>query len=288
MIIGGVLMSRRRRIHVVGGIYHVIQRGNNKDFIFQEDKDKGFFIKQLKDFKKGMGYKVFGFALMNNHYHIILQILGLPLNEIMHRINSKYSKYYNYKYERVGHVFQGRYAALFVQDENYLLSLLRYVHYNPVKARIVDNVIDYKWTSDYYYRSNLRNGFVDIDIILNMLSSERTKSIASYIEYMNQESVEEKKIYEDKYILGEEENYISVKSTINKFERKSLTSILKSIVSNQYDFDLLTNGSRERHLTKYKIKFIKKALELKYSFEEIGSCLGSSKVAIYNLYKRYS
>ena len=125
---------------VKGGIYHVIARGNNKEYIFKENVDKGYFIKQIKETTAGMGYKVFGFVLMDNHYHIIVQTFDKKLQDIMHQINNKHSKYFNYKYKRVGHVFQGRYKAILVQDEKYIVGLLRYVHQNPVEAHICNDM----------------------------------------------------------------------------------------------------------------------------------------------------
>lgn len=93
----------------------------------KESIDKGYFIKQLKEYSKIMGYTIYGFALMDNHYHLIIQTMDKRLQEAMHRINNKYSKYFNNKYNRVGHVFQGKYKAVPVQDERYILKLLRYI-----------------------------------------------------------------------------------------------------------------------------------------------------------------
>ncbi|MCQ1530253.1 transposase [Lutispora saccharofermentans] len=120
-------MARALREEYIGGIYHVIARGNNKEYIFKESIDKGYFIKQLKEYSKIMGYTIYGFALMDNHYHLIIQTMDKRLQEAMHRINNKYSKYFNNKYNRVGHVFQGKYKAVPVQDERYILKLLRYI-----------------------------------------------------------------------------------------------------------------------------------------------------------------
>lgn len=87
-----------------GGIYHVITRGNNKEYIFRESIDKGYFIKQIKETVEGMGYLVYGFVLMDNHYHIIIQTLDKKLQGIMHQINNKYSKYFNSKYKKIHNI----------------------------------------------------------------------------------------------------------------------------------------------------------------------------------------
>ena len=154
-------MGRPWREEYKGGIYHVIARGNNKEYIFKEDIDKGYFIKQLKESIEGMNYRIFGYILMDNHYHILIQTMDKKLQEIMHQINNKYSKYFNAKYKRVGHVFQGRYKATLVQDERYLIWVLRYIHQNPVQAGICQTVSEYKWSSDIFYRRGIK-GFVNV------------------------------------------------------------------------------------------------------------------------------
>ena len=102
---------------------------------------------------------------MNNHYHIIIQTMDKKLQEIMHQINNKCSKYFNVKYKRVGHVFQGRYKAVLVQDERYLLKLIRYVHQNPVRAGICELVEQHKWSSDKYYRNNMKSFMHTITLV---------------------------------------------------------------------------------------------------------------------------
>lgn len=193
-------MGRPCREEYKGGIYHVIARGNNKEYIFKEDIDKEYYIKQIKETVEGMGYQVYGFVLIDNHYHLIIQTMDKKLQEIMHQINNKYSKYYNSKYKRVGAVFQGRYKAILVQDERYLVELLRYVHQNPVEAHICKTTEEYKWSSDIFYRKNL-NGFVSINIILDMLDKDRKEAIKKYRELML-EKVETD--YEKVKVIGDE------------------------------------------------------------------------------------
>ncbi len=125
---------------------------------------------------EGMNYKLYGYVLMDNHYHLALQVFGKKLQKIMHQINNKYSKYFNYKYKRVGHVFQGRYKAILVQDERYLLSLVRYMHQNPIKAGMCKTVEEYKWSSDIFYRAG-KKGFISTEVLLDMLSSDRKEAI---------------------------------------------------------------------------------------------------------------
>ena len=136
-------MGRPTRADHEGGIFHVIARGNNKEFIFRDSKDKGYFIKILKKNCETMGYRVYGYVLMGNHYHILIQTMDKKMQEIMHKINNTYSKYFNLKYERVGHVFQERYKSSIIQDEVYMYNVLKYIHQNPVEAGICMKIQDY-------------------------------------------------------------------------------------------------------------------------------------------------
>jgi putative transposase len=100
---------RRHRIEYDGAVYHVIQRSSNREMIFGKAKDKEYFIDLLAGYKKILGFRLFGYVLMDNHFHLLLQTGAITLNKIMQRINFHYSKFYNQKCNRHGHVFGGRY-----------------------------------------------------------------------------------------------------------------------------------------------------------------------------------
>lgn len=123
-----VLMGRKPRIEFNGALYHVIQRGNNKEYIFKNNKHKQYFLSKLKEYKDIMNFEVYGYVIMDNHYHIVIRSRDVNISMIMHRVNNDFSKYYNISNKRNGHVFQDRYKGILVKDDKYLLSLLRYVH----------------------------------------------------------------------------------------------------------------------------------------------------------------
>ena len=276
-------MGRDPRIEYSGAIYHVMQRGNNKEYIFNEDIDKGYFIKQIKEMKVGMGFKIYAYALMNNHYHFVFQRLGEPLQTIMHQINNKYSKYFNYKFKHTGHVFEGRYKAILVQDERYLLSLVRYVHQNPVVAKISLGVENYKWSSDLFYRRNIKD-FIDIDTVLDIISKNRSESIKIYKQYMLQNDSAD---YDTTKVIGEEAYQVLCKSRERVEERKRLDEILIETDINSDDYELIKSGSRKRHLTQYKLAYIKAAIGLSYTLKVIGQNIKMSDAAVIDIVNRY-
>lgn len=275
-------MGRPWREEYNGGIYHVIARGNNKEYIFKDKIDKEYFLKEVKELKKGMVFNIFGYVLMDNHYHFIIQVFDIPLQKIMHQVNNKYSKYYNGKYNRVGHVFQGRYKAVIVQDERYLLSLIRYVHQNPVEAHMCSKIEEYRWSSDWYYRNNV-DSFINIDTPLRMLSEDRDEALKQYVEYMDEK---EKEDYDNKTAIGDEAYIILCKTRKKVEQRKRLDEILIETEVSDKDFENIKKGSRKRNLTKYKIEYAKAAVELKYTYKEIGNNIGMTDTAIRNLLSR--
>lgn len=280
---GCFFMGRKWREEYKGGIYHVIARGNNKEYIFKESIDKGYFVKQLKQTIEGMNYRIFGYVLMDNHYHILIQTMDKKLQEIMHQINNKYSKYFNYKYKRVGHVFQGRYKSIIVQDERYLVGVLRYIHQNPIKANICQTVDGYKWSSDIFYRRDLR-GFVNTDIILNILDSDGKEAIRKYKELMNEK---EEVDYEKEKIIGDEAYQLMCLSKRKKEERKRLDEILiETGVSNE-EYEQIKSGSRKRNLTKYKLQYTKAALALRYTYKEIAQNIRITESSVKDMIYKY-
>ncbi len=270
-----------------GGFYHVIARGNNKEYIFKNDVDKGYLLKQIKEYKEGMGFKVYGYVLMDNHYHFIIQTMDKKLQEIMHGINNKYSKYFNYKYKRVGHVFQSRYKAILIQDERYLISLIRYLHRNPIRAKMCEKVENYKWSSDVFYRKNI-SSFIDINTILEMLSPDRGQAIKLYREYMELQEEEDIKRFEEVKIIGDETYQIMMSTRKHEAERMKLDEILIATGASMEEFDLIKGGSRKRDLTKYKYEYIKHAIALKYTHREIGDNINIADASVRDILKKYT
>lgn len=163
---------------------------------------------------------------MDNHYHLVLQVGDTPLSKLMHLINSSYGRYYNRKHNRTGHVYDGRYKSIPIQNDNYLLAVLRYVHRNPVRAGICTQVGKYRWSSDMYYRNN-QGGFVDIDLLLGMLSNNREKAIMRYISFVNQEDNTD---YEQIEVIGDKYFMVSINPPQQESAKKSLDEILAAPV----------------------------------------------------------
>jgi putative transposase len=282
-------MSRKHRMEFVGAIYHVFQRGNNREYIFQNEIEKSFFIKQLREYIQVNNYEILAFTIMNNHYHIIIRTNEASLSIIMHFINNIYGKYYNFHHNRTGHVFEERYKCKLVENDAYLIWLLRYIHRNPVRAHLCEKVEDYKWSSDNLYRCN-RELFVNINFILDILSQKRSDAIKAYLQLVSTPEDEDKiKDYESIKNM-----YPNISSSYNQTEptklinrassyRMTLDEILKNTCPISEYIGLIKSGSKKHHLTPIKIEFIKTAIDNKYTFKAIGEFIGVSQSAISRL-----
>lgn len=162
-------MPRTARIKSVSGYYHIVARGIARQVLFEEDADYLFFLKILKKCKEEEQFKLLAFCLMENHFHLLVKIDN-GMDRVMRRILTTYAKYYNTKYERIGYLFQDRYKSKVIERRSYLLSAMRYIHNNPLKAGLC-SVDQYRWSSWKYYDG--AEGMVDTDIVLNMLGGKR-------------------------------------------------------------------------------------------------------------------
>lgn len=278
-------MSRKNRIIFSGAIYHIYQRGNNKEFIFDNPKHKGFLIKQIKESNRIYDFQLLAYVIMGNHYHLLVKANETPISHIMFSINNVLGKYLNRELDRTGHVFEGRYGCKLVDDTAYLIWLLRYIHRNPVRAGICNTIEEYRWSSHYLYKYGI-NKFVNTNFILKVLSENKMEAIKEY-----------KRLVGIKEAQSEKEDYQRVKTelkinnSIVKYEEdkvfirdvKSLSNILDLMDIKADIKELLKSGSRKHSITTYKIRFIEEAIKNKHTLKEIGKFLNTSQSAISNI-----
>lgn len=140
-------MARPARIEFEGAFYHVMNRGNRREDIFLDTRDREKFYEILGNIEKRYGIIVYVFVLMPNHYHILLETPHANLSRAIQRLNGDYALYFSRRHKRPGHLFQGRFKAMLIEKEAYLLELSRYIHLNPFRAGLTRNLKEYKWSS---------------------------------------------------------------------------------------------------------------------------------------------
>lgn len=167
-------MPRQQRILSENGTYHVMMRGNERKNLFHDQEDKQRFIDTLLAKKMVTGFSVYGYCLMDNHVHLLIREGPEGLSASMKRINASYASYFNHKYHRVGHLFQDRFRSEPIQEDRHLLTALRYIHNNPVKAGLVDKPQHYWWSSYgcYLDPDNPETEGIETGFILSILADD--------------------------------------------------------------------------------------------------------------------
>ena len=164
-------MPRLPRQKSESGIYHIMLRGINQQVIFEDDEDYCKLVKTLENYKAVSGYKVFAYCLMSNHIHILIKVEKEDLDLIMKRIAGSYVYWCNRKYYRKGHLFQDRFKSEPIEDNSYFLTVIRYIHQNPLKAGLAKNIDDYRFSSYNDYVDE-ESEIVDFDYALSLMKKD--------------------------------------------------------------------------------------------------------------------
>ena len=181
-------MTRPLRIEYPGAVYHITARGNAYQDIFLDDTDREKFLAILGETVDRFNWLCHGYCLMTNHYHLLIETVDPTLSRGMRQLNGVYTQGFNRRHDRVGHVFQGRYKAILVEKEAYLLELARYIVLNPVRAKMVPAPEDWEWSS-YRATAGLDEAppLLTTDWILSQFSDERKKAQRLYRRFVKKE-----------------------------------------------------------------------------------------------------
>jgi putative transposase len=149
-------MSRKKRVYFNNVVYHVTIRGNNRQMVLKEEEDKEDFLETLNRFKRRFQFELFGFVIMDNHVHMVIGVdNGINISKVMQSIALSYSCKFRHKYEYTGYVWQGRFNSPVIDSDEYIIACLEYIHNNPVRAGIVKNAGEYKWSSYHFYERGI-------------------------------------------------------------------------------------------------------------------------------------
>ncbi len=183
-------MSRKPRVHYPGAVYHVMLRGNARQDIFGDEEDREGFCELLAEGVERFGYRLHGFCLMSNHVHLAAQVGEVPLSRIMQDLGFRYTQRFNRRHGRVGHLFQGRYKALLVDADSYLVELVRYIHLNPVRAGLVKKAERYPWSGHRAYLGEERLAWLETRWVLSHFGRHTTRARARYALFVEEGSRE--------------------------------------------------------------------------------------------------
>lgn len=203
-------MPRTARIAPNEYVYHILTRGNNRQDVFKDEKDYERYREILKRYKEKYKFKLYHYVVMRNHVHIVLETTerGGKLSELMKGINLSYAQYYKNKHRHIGHFWQDRYKSIIISKDDYLLACGSYVELNPVRARIVEDPKDYRWSSYNVYAYGKKDIIVDEHPIYKGLSKDegdRRKKYREFVKGMIKEKAAMKGEMNRRVVYGSED-----------------------------------------------------------------------------------
>jgi putative transposase len=180
-------MARPLRLEFTGALYHVTSRGDGREDIYLSDEDRLAWLETLGQVCARFNWVCHAYCQMTNHYDIVIETPDANLSKGMRQLNGVYTQLFNRKYGRVGHVFQGRFKAILVEKDSYLLELARYVVLNPLRAKMVRRLEQWPWSS---YRATCgqvtKPDWLQTDFLLSQFATRRARSIAKYIAFVHE------------------------------------------------------------------------------------------------------
>ena len=176
-------MPRPLRLDTAGNVTHVVARGNERRPLFRDDTDRERYLELLADSCSRHGARVLAYCLMPNHVHLALQTGPVPVSRVVHAVHSRYAQHFNRRYTRSGHLFQGRFQGFVVDRDAYLLEVVRYIHRNPVKARLATRPEDFPWSSHRHYLGTAP-AWLATGEALSLLAGSRPKARRLFQEFV--------------------------------------------------------------------------------------------------------
>lgn len=180
-------MPRPIRIHLPDMVYHVLNRGNNRQAVFLKDEDYKHYLEILKRYKEKFGFKIFAYCLMTNHIHLLIKTSEQrTISDIIKAITIAHTRRHHYQYQTSGHVWQGRFKSPIVSNDEYFLTLMRYIEQNPIRAGIVDHPEKYLFSSYHENTVAEASGLVDREDnpVFSGLGSTAADCVQRYREFV--------------------------------------------------------------------------------------------------------
>jgi REP element-mobilizing transposase RayT len=285
-------MPRKPRIEIGGGLYHVITRGNNRRKIFGSADDYLKFTSLLAQQKTKLPFYLYAYCLMPNHVHLLIEMQDDPVSRIMQRVLTTYSQYHNRKYKKIGHVFQGRYKSILCHTDRYLGELVRYIHLNPVRAKMVKRPERFQYSGHRAYIGLDQSGLVDTEPVLRYFGASKKQAVEVYTRFVESALGEpsQGQYYRaaEGRLLGAQDFIDQVKHRIgdhksvnHAFERTSVEDLLNAAAkSTGLTQQELSSGSRNHRTVAAREAVIVIGRERGLTNRELANALGIDASAV--------
>lgn len=292
-------MARQLRVEFPGALYHVFSRGNERNPIFKNNSDRHLFIKTLKESASLTGVEVIAYVLMNNHYHMLIETPNSNLSHFMRHFGLTYTVRFNKRHGRSGHLFQGRFKAVLIEEDPYLMVLSRYIHLNPVRTKgLIDAEAGEKWGYLKRYLWSTLPGYIDerkklkwirYEKVMNYFGRDKRPTMAAYKSYVMEglkgtlsnpfDEVKSQMILGSKGFLERIKDYLHKETRVR--ELPALKSLKKVLTIEQVLLEIANHFhiERERLISKGSKELRQIAMEMAYRHtgcnqEEIGKAFG--------------
>jgi REP element-mobilizing transposase RayT len=281
-------MARKPRIEYPGAFYHVLSRGNRTLPIFKDDEDRLRFLLKLEQYRERYCFIPYAYTLMENHFHLLIETQEVPLSRIMQGLLQSSTQWHNKKYKAVGHLFQGRYKAILCDRRMYLLGLVRYLHLNCVRAGLVRDPSEYRWSSHRAYLGLEKSSIVETDFVLSQFAKSRKKAVRLFNEFVMEwiDIGRTDKFYQvvDQRILGDNDFTVKVKRKAGEeirkeetiFKNRTLEEIAEAVEeTTSVSVSELRSRKRAKHIVDARSLFVHLSIIYSpYKRKEIAEFLG--------------
>ena len=184
-------MARPLRVEYAGAFYHVINRGNAGEDLFKSRADRETFLEYTEKAVNRFAIKIHTYCLMTNHYHVLVETPHPNLSKAIQWINVSYATYFNRKHQRVGHLFQGRFKSILVEADEYLEQLSRYIHLNPVRAKMVESPGEFRWSSYPAFIGKVRApAWLETEWLLSQFGKTEAEAVENYKDFVEKPDIE--------------------------------------------------------------------------------------------------
>ena len=208
------VMARQWRIEYPDALYHILSRGNERRPIFIDTEDRISFLEVIEEMTCRFNVDIYAYVLMNNHYHLLLKTNIGNLSKSMQWFGATYTRRFNVKHKRSGHLFQGRYKSFIIENDIYLLRLSCYIHRNPLRAKMVNRLAGYKWSSYLCYAYGKKHdGWLKTEFILNQFTVN--DKYTAYRKMVQKYSNEDEKNWENLHyglVFGSQDYFSKIKA----------------------------------------------------------------------------
>lgn len=264
-------MLRPLRLEFPDALYHLTSRGDRREDIYEDDTDRRAYLEVLSSVIEQFNWTCYAYCLMSNHYHLLVQTPDANLSKGMRQLNGVYTQAYNRRHNKTGHLFQGRYKSILVDEDSYLLELSRYIVLNPVKAGMVKRVDQWKWSSYLVMVDEAPvPEWLKRDYLLSQFSLQRKTAIRKYRAFV-QDGLKRGSIWsqlKNQIYLGDQEFIDRVQQNIGEKENDlQIPKIQKRPVANSLQEYERTSSSRDEAI-------VKAYASGAYSYQELGEYFG--------------